>query len=85
MYVRNYEKKTKDYGLDMTQRKGWEDLFQGKVHEALAEDAKEHDLDITWYDGDKMRITNKQEPFQLHPDTGEPLWCCHLQVSSREL
>ena len=64
----------------MTQIKGWEDLFEVGDKSMVEKDAQHDELTLTWREDDQMTLSNTANPFQLHPDTNEPLWCSHLQV-----
>ena len=67
---------------DISSLKGWSDLF-GTSNKTVVEEIcqKEH-LPIRWEGRKKRTFVSEydSEPFQLHPDTREPVWFNHAQV-----
>jgi len=79
-HVRNYVGPATRSRRDLWKLKRWDEVFGSTDRDVVAAKCKEQGLDHTWVEGDRLRLSNVQPAFRLHPDTGEPVWFNHAQV-----
>ena len=84
-----YTRKHKEKGFkppfvttDITSLKGWSDLFDTHNKTEVEEICRRENLPVRWEGRNRDTFVSEynDEPFQLHPDTKEPVWFNHAQV-----
>ena len=80
MHIRNYNFK-KTLLSDPTALKGWQDVFDASSREEVDTELKKQGIDHSWGPDNSLRIVNKLEAVEKHPQTGDKIWFNHLMVS----
>jgi alpha-ketoglutarate-dependent taurine dioxygenase len=75
-YVRNYGG-PKEWKLDPTQLKRWPEIFGTTDKKTVEETCKREGVELEWKKGDGIRLSNTMPATQVHPVTGEEVWCNH--------
>jgi alpha-ketoglutarate-dependent taurine dioxygenase len=68
MYVRNFGD---GFGLP------WQTVFQTSDRRVVEEHCEENGIEVTWKDGDRLRLRAVRQAVYKHPRTGENVWFNH--------
>lgn len=68
MYVRNFGD---GFGLP------WQMVFQTSDRQVVEEHCRKNGIEVTWKDGDRLRLRAKRQAVYKHPRTGEDVWFNH--------
>lgn len=68
MYVRNFGD---GFGLP------WQTVFQTNDRSVVEEHCRENGIEVTWKDGDRLRLRAVRRASYKHPQTGEAVWFNH--------
>lgn len=78
--MKNYTRKGKRFTIDPTMLKGWEDLFSTTDKTVVENECRRTNIDISWKENDHLKMVNREEAIQYHPETRDPVWFNHVQV-----
>ena len=84
MVVRNYKKNWSVFN-DPTQLKGWPEVFNTEKKEDVENECRDTLIDFSWKKNDGLKLVNKRDAFENHPDTGDRIWFNHLQVRTIQI
>lgn len=79
-YIRNYFGPEGNSGLDATDYKRWDDMFQTTDRSKVEELCQEREFTPTWKDGGRLQLVHHRPAIIEHPDTGEKVWFNHANV-----
>ncbi len=78
--VRNYAGPATRRSFDPSALKRWDAMFGTRDHQKIEEICGREGMTAEWLPDDKLRLTCEPSVMRLHPQTGEPVYFCHLQV-----
>ena len=78
--MKNYTRKGRKWTIDPTMLKGWEELFDTMDKSVVEDECRKNSIDFNWKDNDTLKMVNREEAIQYHPETNDPVWFNHVQV-----
>ena len=78
--VRNYAGPRTKKSLDPSALKRWDTMFGTTDHAKIEQVCLREGMTAEWLPDDKLRLTCEPPAMRPHPQTGEPVYFCHLQV-----
>ena len=82
LYRRSHSKKGQRFTHDVAAMQGWPEVFGTSDKSEVEKIARSENMPMRWEGRNKDRFVSEfvSDPFQLHPETNEPVWFNHAQV-----
>ena len=82
LYRRTHSRKGRRFSHDVAAMQGWPEVFGTSDKTEVEKISRSEDMPMQWEGRNKDRFVSEfvSEPFQLHPETNEPVWFNHAQV-----